>query len=489
MGGVPDRKHSGTSRQHHSIAKGVPCSPTVSGSRCARGSCNFIQPRRFESGTLGYTRRVDGDPTHIGLWVLYEVANKNLGLAVLGVVMLLGATNTGYYIRFVGAELFSMLLVVSMVWLSWSPARLRNVELAGLAALAGFLITVRPQSFLMASPALALGVIRWALDRPTRQLAWAIAAVGPVLGLGLFIVLQVNYWMTGEWTRPAYYFGNDQFQSLSLAAPYLKLVLFDSSAGILRCTPFIALGFCASLFHIFDRKLERPYRAFYLVFFFAGLAQIWIDAGYYGWAGGEWRFGSRYLNLLSLYAVIPVIHFWASERVGWRIKAGVLSVALVCAAYTTSLLGVRSFVIPLAGGAAVAVWMYPRRQKRAILYGCLGLSILFPLLYNYVKLAEVRLLDHSIPAIELGCFAAIVGGTALYLIWQFFLSPLRVAVGVALFTSLILVIEFSLVARLRIGAAAFQAQQLASPSPQFLYKNNFDLRNLEDDLTGQTVYK
>jgi hypothetical protein len=46
-----------------------------------------------------------------------------------------------------------------------------------------------------------------------------------------------------------------------------------------------------------------------------------------------------------------------------------------------------------------------------------------------------------------------------------------------------------LVTRLRVGAAAFQARELASPSPQFLYRNRFDVRNLEEDLKGETVYK
>ena len=67
------------------------------------------------------------------LSLLYEVANKEFGLGVLGVALLLSATNAGYHIRLLGAELFSMLLVAATVWLSWSPTRLRNVELAGLA--------------------------------------------------------------------------------------------------------------------------------------------------------------------------------------------------------------------------------------------------------------------------------------------------------------------------------------------------------------------
>ena len=429
------------------------------------------------------------------LSLLYEVANKKLGLAVLGVALLLSATNAGYHIRLLGAELFSMLLVASTVWLSWSPTRLRNVELAGLAALAGLLMTVRPQSLLMAAPALALGLIRWASHRPTRrQLAWAIPTAGVPLALGLFVVLQVNYWMTGEATRPAYYFGNDQFKSASLVPLYYKLVLFDLEAGLLGNTPFIALGFCASIFHMFDRGLQKPYRVFYLVFFFAGLAQVWMISGFYAWAAGAWIFGSRHLNLLSLYAVIAVVHFLASERIAWRIKAAVLSVALACAAYTANLLRVNYFVESLAVGAAAALWMLlrtpPRKDARDIVYACFGLSILFPVVCYYARLGMGQMTgQYTVSAIVFACFAAVVLVFTLYFIWRSFLSPPRSATAVALLSGLTLVVGFALVVRLRFGAVAFQSRELASPNAQFLYRNRFDIRNFENDLKQLTVYE
>jgi hypothetical protein len=465
------------------------------------GTGVFVGLATFFSGgglNLEYSARLAGSMAILltlafSVSLFYEVADKKLGMVVLGVVLLLTATNTGYYIRLLGAELFAMALVASILWLSWIPTRLRNLELAGLAALAGLLMTVRPQSTLMASPALALGLIRWADGRTTRQLAWAIPAVGAPLALGLFVVLQLNYWMTGEWMRPAYIFGNEQFRSVSLTAPYLKMVLFDSDAGILRCTPFIALGFCASLFHIFDRRLQKHYRAFYVVFFLAGLAQIWMVSGFYGWAGGSWRFGSRYLNTLSLYAVIAVVHFWASER-GLKVKGAVLGIAAACAAYTASLLGVHYFLPSLAVGAAAGVWMFLRtpagHDTRDIVYECFGLSILFPLVYYYMRLAQVQLINqHTISAIALACLTGIVIAVALYLIWRYFLIPPRAATGVALLSALTLIIVFGLVVRLSIGAAAFQDRELASPSAQFLYKNSFDIRDLENDLKEEKVYK
>src|SRR5439155_18717341 len=117
------------------------------------------------------------------------------------------------------------------------------------------------------------------------------------------------------------------------------LVLFDPEAGLLRCTPFIALGLGAALVPSLDRRLAKAYRAFYLVALLAGLAQIWLIAGVYSWAGGAWRFGPRDLNLLSLYSVMATVHVLACERLAWALKAVVLSGAVACAAYTARLLG------------------------------------------------------------------------------------------------------------------------------------------------------
>ena len=208
--------------------------------------------------------------------LFYEIARKRVGLLLLGMSLLLVATNTGYYIRLLGAELFVLAVVASIVWLAWIPQKIGNVELVGFSALASLLMTVRPQSIMMAWPALVLGLLRWASGRPRPQLAWAFLYCGVPVALGLLVLIQLNHWMTGEWTRSPYYFGNGQFKSVALSAPYIRLVLFDPQAGVFRCTPFIALGLCASLVPILDRRLDKPYRAFYLVSLLAGLAQIWI---------------------------------------------------------------------------------------------------------------------------------------------------------------------------------------------------------------------
>jgi len=423
--------------------------------------------------------------------LLYQIAKKRVGLLLFGLSLLLVATNTGYYLGLLGSELFALALVASVVWLAWVPKEIRNLELAGLSALASLLMIVRPQSIIMASPAIVLGLLRWAGGRSKSQLAWAFLYFGAPLTLGFLIVLQFNHWMTGECTRSPLYFGNDEFRSVDLSARYIFLVLFDPRAGALRYTPFIALGLCASLVPILDRRLDKPYRVFYIVALLAELAQIWMISGFYAWSGGVQGFGSRYLNLLSLYGVISVVHILASEWVSRALKAVILSVSLACAVYTVTLLLERPYLLGLlAVGATAAAWMAgsktrPRDSVHDIAYGCLGLSLLFPLLYYYASLARAQVATAlTATAMMSACVAAVVIVIGVHWIWST-LSRSLLTKSLAIFSVCTLIIGFSLVARLRVGAAPFQARELASPSPQFLYRNRFDMRNLEADLTGK----
>jgi len=426
--------------------------------------------------------------------LFHHVGGKRASLLVLGLSVFLVATNTGYYIRLLGAELFAMALVATLVWLAWVPKRIGNVELAGLGALAALLMMVRPQSALMSLPALTLGLLRWVGNAREPHRGRGLITCGLLLSIGMFVLLQVNYWMTGEWTRPAYYFGNDQFRSVYLSAPYLDLVLFDRNAGILRCTPLFVLGFLAALVHTLDGRIEKRFRAFYGVTLVAGLAQIWFVAGYYGWAGGAWIFGSRYLNLLSLYSVIALIHLLASKRATRFMKTLFLGAAFGCAACTASLFGMRYLIacLAIAGTAAVCAGLSKIRlsyNTRDLAYASFGLSFVIPLAYYYARTAQEQAATVlTISALGVGSAASAVLVPALFLTWKAIPSH-WVAKGIAALATLSLVIGVALIVRLGCGAADFQRNELASPSPRFLYINRFDIQNLEEDLKGQTVYQ
>jgi hypothetical protein len=386
-------------------------------------------------------------------------------------------------------------LVASATWLAWTPKKIGNLELASLSALASLLMTVRPQSIMMASPAMVLGLLRWAQGRRIPPLATALLYWGVPLALGLFIVFQFNYWMTGEWIRSPYYFGNEHFKSVDFSGRYIGLVLFDPAAGLLSCTPFIALGVCVSVVHILDRQLDMPYRAFHIIALLSVLAQIWVVAGFYGWSGGYWTFGSRHLNLVSIYGVLSVVQVLASKQIPQGFKLAVLASSLACAVYTATLLSLPYLPAAITLGAIAVLCVALLKSLSAdtssdLVYGCVGLSLLFPISYYYAWLAKTQLTTSlSADQIVLICIAAVVISLAIYALWKAVLSYSVAGKSVAIFSVAFLVLELILVARLRVNGAAFQARELRSPSERFLYQSNIHMEDLEVNLQQESFYR
>ena len=191
-----------------------------------------------------------------------------------------------------------------------------------------------------------------------------------------------------------------------------------------------------------------------------------------------------FLNLLSLYGAMATVHVLACERVAWALKAVVLSGAVACAAYTARLLGLPYPLLGvLAVGATAAAGLAvaqprPWHSLPDLTYGCVGLALLVLMLAYYAGLAR------SQGAARLTPLAILVTGGAAVVIavavcGSAFPSAAAAAKSLALGAVVTLVIGGSLVARLRVGAAAFQARELSTPSPHFLYQNWFDVRDLE----------
>src|SRR5262249_60958411 len=115
-------------------------------------------------------------------------------------------------------------------------------------------------------------------------------------------------------------------------------------------------------------------------------------------------------------------------------------------------------------------------------YGCVGLTLLGLMLYYYAWYTRTQGATTLPPAMLWADAAAVGIVLAVSVSWSAFPHVWSAAKGLALGSVVTLVLGCSLVARLRVGAAAFQARELASPSPQFLYRNRFDVRDLEGDL-------
>ena len=171
--------------------------------------------------------------------LLHEIAGKQPGLVLLGVSLLLVATNTGYYIRLIGAELFVLALAASITWLAWIP-RTRNRKCSSLAGLER---TDRPTHDGFALNLSSSPRPRWFWGFFVRQSrrrgqhpAWSVLCVGAPMTIGLLVVSMQLFRSLDHRRVDALFrlplFGNDQFQSLDLTAPYLRSVTLDPQAGL-----------------------------------------------------------------------------------------------------------------------------------------------------------------------------------------------------------------------------------------------------------------
>jgi len=170
--------------------------------------------------------------------------------AVYGVLIAIFGTHMGFYSRSLGSEALSQtFLVLLAVWvLSRERWGILDALVAG--CLAAFLVIIRWQLLLYAIP--LFGAMYYGMwQARTAQSPWRTSVLAalplvPVL-LGLVQVGFTNRWMTGDFLRSPYSFGNETFKSLDFARPELATVLLHPWHGLLSYHPLYLLGFVALL--------------------------------------------------------------------------------------------------------------------------------------------------------------------------------------------------------------------------------------------------
>jgi hypothetical protein len=208
-----------------------------------------------------------------------------------------------------------------------------NVRIAGLGALSGLLLLVRPQqASLPAMLALThLGVVRRA---PRRWLPGALAAV---LFIALAVAFQVwvNGVTTGIYRFNLYASGGEDFNWLH---PQWYTVLASAGRGLLIYSPIVVLALAGI---VRDPRFNRVALAM------AGhaLIQIWLIAAWSSPAQGD-AFGARmWVECMPLVALGLASLFDAARST--RARAVVVGAALACTAWT-GLLMVVHMTAPIA---------------------------------------------------------------------------------------------------------------------------------------------
>ena len=254
--GVRSRsRQSDSSRKCHSFADRIPLFHHYLGTGLSLALPTLLTGGAMSVGALGQTRRLDGHLAHTGFICFVTVRDHRKTSRYGSPRHVLAPRRDehrllpqAYRSRTVSRWRWSRRSFGSHGSQKDRKCRARGPRRIGKS----LLMTVRPQSIIIASPAIVLWATSLGGRTPCANTGLVCPAfLGAPLALGFLIVLQFNHWMTGEWTRSPYYFGNDQFKSVELTAPYLRLVLLILKRA---CSAHLH---CPGLFCI-DSAYPRP---------------------------------------------------------------------------------------------------------------------------------------------------------------------------------------------------------------------------------------
>ncbi len=275
-------------------------------------------------------------------WAMFRLLKKaghgDVQWAVYGVLIAIFGTHLGFYSRSFGSEsLAQTFLAVLAVWVL-TRKQWRILDALVVGCLAAFLAIVRWQLLLYAIP--LFGAMYYRIWKARgKQGPWAtvllVALPLILVSVGLAQVGLTNRWMTGDFLRSPYSFGDETFRSVDFARPELAAVLLHPWHGLLSYHPLYLLGFIALLLLVVQSRSVAE-RLFYIGFILVIVANVYLQAAWYAWWLGTVTFGMRGLSI-SAVVLIPAIVRYMRERER-RGKPNLLFGFLVLAACLWSLL-------------------------------------------------------------------------------------------------------------------------------------------------------
>lgn len=279
--------------------------------------------------------------------LLRWAASGNASWAALGAGWAFVGTHLGFYSTAYSSESFGHAgLAVAARWVL-IPRRWRAFDSVAVGAACGVIVLSRVQYAPYALLALiamgaSLGTDGQRLSR--RAIAGHVLIALIPIAIAAGQVMLVNRWMTGEWTRSPYSFGDEGFRSLDFTRPQILAVLVHPLHGWLLYHPLYALGFAALTWRAFVAPTwnERMLcRATALVV----LGSFYLQASWYCWWLGFGSFGMRSLGITA----IPLL------------------LALVRQAHETKRAGGRAAWV--AAATAASTWSYGLLWKNESNYG------------------------------------------------------------------------------------------------------------------------
>jgi hypothetical protein len=356
------------------------------------------------------------------LWLGIALAapHTGRGRALLAAFLVLLGTPVGFYVYAFAmmSHIPSMLMAGLLVW-GWQVTRGGGRTLpqwAGLGAVAGVMVMVRPQDGVF----LAVFLVEALMDRQHLAGRWKSWLVGVAIA-GCAALVAFLPQMITWWTLYGHPLQLPKIEEMHWFRPRLLDTLFSEYHGILSWSPLLAL------LPVGAWVLWRRDRTLAVALMLVVLIQVWLNAANeIWWSGGS--FGNRRmvacgvpfvvlvaaaLGVARLRYILPVavvlalwnFLLWAAERGGllsldhfvpWdgAFLRNVLSVALPWRTFHAMLGDFAGFgwitrMVLMAGGLALAIWLarttFPfQRLQRPVVVVAVSyitlLAILFPVL-------------------------------------------------------------------------------------------------------------
>lgn len=429
----------------------------------------------------------------------YNFTKKNIPLSILGLGILLTGTNSGYYFVLMGSELFCFFIITFSYYLAVRSSNLNLMSFILIGTLIGLQFTVRPQASILMMPAIFTIFFNLFKNSGKSNLIKNLVLFLLFSSLGMIIVFQFNFWMTGEFFRSPLYFSDENFKSLDYSARFLNLLLFDKTAGMFSVHPVLLLGILASISLVFVNKTVMYEKIFFFSFFICVCLQIWMISGFYAWSGGGWIYGSRYMNPISIgcsLAIIKLLH--VSNRSTVKML-GILGLSVACSLYSFRILTSYELIFWILCFLFVTIltlllktnsfFNFNLIEKLFCIFGFLLLGFCFNLyleraISDYIQINEI--LKFIFIMVFLFIFFVL-----FFTEFSIFNIGSRLFGGpvIKFFFPVLLITQFIMILNLKFKSVEYQASQLINPSAQYQYINNFHMQNLEIDVTSNSVYK
>ena len=216
-------------------------------------------------------------------------------------------THVGYYSLACGSELLSLVPIAILAVELARPMRNRLAGTILVGSCAGALVMFRPYLALYALPTLYVTMIRtWQEPRFSRRFAGILLMTMPFV-LSCAQVALANFWMTGNWTRSPYVFGDAHFSSFDFHQLEILSVLFHPLHGLFIYHPLYFIGLVAAAL----LTLLAPSRKEKLVWL--GMISITAvhlliqSAWYQWWLATTVTFGMRGMSAAGIPAVAAIV--------------------------------------------------------------------------------------------------------------------------------------------------------------------------------------